>query len=340
MKSIRDYISLVESEQVELEAAAGQAAAQNAASGPTPQATKALASADKAQKQWVNGERYSFTDPDGQGARWVLDYSQQPGRQVGSTGLSGMFTAGTTKSRAQTAYTGADAGAAAAGNVGAKVVNGKAVPPAGQAAQPKAAPTPDPKVLALQKELIAKGAQIKADGIMGPKTQAAQAQFGGQAAQPAAGSLPPNTVVQGPNPGIDDATRAAAMKAVGANPLAPTQAPAAGTGQAGPTVAAAQGTDPNNPLKPAAQPQASPEQVAQFMAQAKQTPGVGQPAQAAQPAATGVNAGVAKPTPTGVNLKTLNPKQVSGGANDLWEGTSSYSENQTLARIVSLVNYK
>lgn len=41
-----------------------------------------------------------------------------------------------------------------------------------------AAPKGDPKVLALQQKLIAKGAQIKADGIMGPRTQAAMKQFG------------------------------------------------------------------------------------------------------------------------------------------------------------------
>jgi peptidoglycan hydrolase-like protein with peptidoglycan-binding domain len=35
----------------------------------------------------------------------------------------------------------------------------------------------NPKVLALQQQLIAKGAQIKADGIMGPQTQAAMKQF-------------------------------------------------------------------------------------------------------------------------------------------------------------------
>lgn len=287
MKTLREYIELVE-------------AATNA---PTPQAAKALAAADKTQKQWVGGERYSFTDPDGSGARWVLDYSQTPGREVGSTGISGAFTSGATKSRATNSYTGADSGAAAAGNVGAKIVNGKAVPPTAQAGQPaKPAATPDPKVLALQKELIAKGAKIKADGIMGPNTKAAQAQFGagaGQASQPAAGSLPPNTVVQGPNPGIDDATRAAAMAAVGGNPAAPAQPAAPGAGQPGPTVAAAQGQDAANPLKPAAQPQASPEQVAQFMAQAKKTPGVGAPA--ATPVAEAV-----------------------------------YKEDQTLARIVEL----
>lgn len=47
-----------------------------------------------------------------------------------------------------------------------------------------AAPTPpgaDPKVLALQKQLIAKGAKITADGKMGPATQAAMKQFPGVA---------------------------------------------------------------------------------------------------------------------------------------------------------------
>ena len=198
------------------------------------------------------------------------------------------------------------------------------VPAAGQAAQPgkaaaKPAGTPDPKVLALQKALIAKGAvgkdgkPLKADGIMGPNTQFAQQQASGQGAQPAAGSLPPNTVTPGQNPGIDDATRAAAMAAVGGNPAAPAAPAAPGAGQPGPTVAAAQGQDASNPLKPAVQPQATPAQVAQFMAQAKKTPGVGQPAAA----------------PNG--LASLNPAQVSGGANNLWEGT-----DPELARILKL----
>jgi peptidoglycan hydrolase-like protein with peptidoglycan-binding domain len=54
-------------------------------------------------------------------------------------------------------------------------------------AKPAAAPTTpappgaDPKVLALQKQLIAKGAKITADGKMGPATQAAMKQFPGTA---------------------------------------------------------------------------------------------------------------------------------------------------------------
>ncbi len=61
----------------------------------------------------------------------------------------------------------------------------KAAPPA-QAAKPRVKATPDPAVMARQKELIAAGAKIKADGIMGPATQAAEQQFGGQAAVMAA----------------------------------------------------------------------------------------------------------------------------------------------------------
>jgi hypothetical protein len=51
--------------------------------------------------------------------------------------------------------------------------------PGGQAASPAAAPKgqSDPKVKALQDKLIAAGAKIKADGIMGPQTRAAMKQF-------------------------------------------------------------------------------------------------------------------------------------------------------------------
>jgi hypothetical protein len=52
---------------------------------------------------------------------------------------------------------------------------------AAQATTPpgKATPVSDPKVEALQKQLIAAGAKITADGRMGPATRAAQKQFGG-----------------------------------------------------------------------------------------------------------------------------------------------------------------
>jgi hypothetical protein len=62
------------------------------------------------------------------------------------------------------------------------VAKDKAAQPVATA--PAAAPSPagaDPKVLALQKQLIAKGAKITADGKMGPQTQAAMKQFPGVA---------------------------------------------------------------------------------------------------------------------------------------------------------------
>lgn len=53
-----------------------------------------------------------------------------------------------------------------------------AAPAAAKPATAQAAPAgANPKVLALQKQLIAQGAKIKADGIMGPQTQAAMKQF-------------------------------------------------------------------------------------------------------------------------------------------------------------------
>jgi hypothetical protein len=78
-----------------------------------------------------------------------------------------------------------------------------------QAASPAKPKTPpDPKVMAMQQELIKKGAKIKADGIMGPQTQAAMKQFGsasGQAAQPAAAGNPAanQTVSTAARTGVD-----------------------------------------------------------------------------------------------------------------------------------------
>jgi hypothetical protein len=56
-------------------------------------------------------------------------------------------------------------------------------PAAGAATKPAAKPK-DPAVLKLQQDLIAKGAKIQADGIMGPETQAAMKQFGGTTGAP------------------------------------------------------------------------------------------------------------------------------------------------------------
>lgn len=91
-------------------------------------------------------------------------------------------------------------------------------------AAPKKAAKKDPAVQARQQELIKAGAKIKADGIMGPQTQAAEKQFGAQidaqkaTAQQQSGG--PTTVT---NPA--QANQAAATPAPSAEP-APAAEPA------------------------------------------------------------------------------------------------------------------
>ena len=82
-----------------------------------------------------------------------------------------------------------------------------AAPAPAQAAQaapkPKVMAKSDPAVLKLQQDLIAKGAKIKADGVMGPATQAAQKQFASKPAAPApapAAPAAPKTVAM---PAVD-----------------------------------------------------------------------------------------------------------------------------------------
>ena len=80
-------------------------------------------------------------------------------------------------SGAQDDVTGVDKAVAA--NAAQPATATAAAPAGGAAASPaKPKPTPDPKVMAMQQELINKGAKIKADGILGPATAAAQKQFG------------------------------------------------------------------------------------------------------------------------------------------------------------------
>jgi len=70
-------------------------------------------------------------------------------------------------------------------------------PPAPQAGKPHTPGKSDPAVLKQQQDLIAKGAKIKADGIMGPATQAAIKQFGGT---PQAGQATPAPAAAAPAP--------------------------------------------------------------------------------------------------------------------------------------------
>ena len=97
-----------------------------------------------------------------------------------SMGQAGAVNAAQTAalaSGAQDDVTGVDKAVAA--NAARPATATAAAPTGGTAASPaKPKPTPDPKVMAMQQELIKKGAKIKADGILGPATAAAQKQFG------------------------------------------------------------------------------------------------------------------------------------------------------------------
>jgi hypothetical protein len=103
----------------------------------------------------------------------------------------------------------------------------------------------------IQQDLIAKGAKIKADGIMGPATKAAQAQFAAKpAAAPTGTTAPAGDAAKNP---VGTTNAATAIPTGGlenpANQAKPTPAAApAATPAATPAAGAAQGmTEPDTP---------------------------------------------------------------------------------------------
>ena len=96
---------------------------------------------------------------------------------MGQAGAANAAQTAALASGAQDDVTGVDKAVAA--NAARPATATAAAPTGGTAASPaRPKPTPDPKVMAMQQELIKKGAKIKADGILGPATAAAQKQFG------------------------------------------------------------------------------------------------------------------------------------------------------------------
>ena len=100
---------------------------------------------------------------------------------IGTGAMNAVKGAGTAIGNALSTTGGKIAGGAALG-AGALAAGQQLTKPTGATTGAKS----DPAILKQQQDLIAKGAKIKADGIMGPATQAAIKQFGGQAAAPAA----------------------------------------------------------------------------------------------------------------------------------------------------------
>ena len=117
------------------------------------------------------------------------------------------------------------------------------------AAKPAAKPVFDKSVQDLQNQLRAKGANIKADGFMGPKTQAAMKQFGAKG--PASGA---NPAAASPNPNANEFEIAQAQAAggAGAAPGKSPYAPAAPAAPAADTTTAGGAAMANKPAAPAA----------------------------------------------------------------------------------------
>lgn len=166
----------------------GAAAAKPAAAAPAaaPAASSQAVNPDSQQGQMLAAQTAGMNDPQS-GVAGVTGGSQQDNMLAAQT--AGMDKAPAAASTAAStvdpkkmarfkellAKAAAPAGGAAKPAAGAQASGSPAKSAAGGAAKP------DPKVMALQQELIKKGAKIKADGIMGPQTIAAQKQFGAQA---------------------------------------------------------------------------------------------------------------------------------------------------------------
>jgi hypothetical protein len=262
--------------------------------------------------------------------------------------------------------TGAAAGAGALAAGQALTKPGQAAAPAGTTKPAAVAAKPDPNVKALQDKLIAAGAKIKADGIMGPATRAAQAQFpnvttqtdaekavaadmlsandgtgqnGGaeQARNPNAGLTPDDPRWQGPKPTAAAPAAPAAPEA----PAAPAQAaaPAAPTAPAAPAAPAAAPSKAQQLVTQAGLPQpgASPEDMLKNM---KALPGMDPAKMMADQKARMAAAKAAQPaqspqgtwTQQGVPAGTPPPPAV--------KAESVNFRNDELSRIVSLVQYR
>lgn len=180
MKSIRDYIGLVESvNALEAVAPTTTTATPPAPSGLPPELAK-LGSVKPGTEYWVNGTRYEYNqtgerDPSVQYYRPM--YGWAPTFKPGDWGWN------TNQAKARAKYTGPNDGQIDQAADAAKSQVATA-PKAGQGAKPAAPTAPsDPNVVELQKKLIAAGATnidgtpLKADGIMGKNTRAAQQKF-------------------------------------------------------------------------------------------------------------------------------------------------------------------
>lgn len=218
----------------------------------------------------------------------------------------------------------AGAGALAAG----QQLAGGAAPAAAGTTKP-AGGKPDPAIMKQQQDLIAKGAKIKADGIMGPATQAAITQFGGAA--PAAPAEPAAPGAEAP---VDTTDPLAANNAqsTGAAPAAPA-APAQTFAQ---NVAANKAAAQPGGAPAAAQPglpASVPGSVAQLSQMAQQGLQTGQPASTDD---------LMKQAQAALAAKQAKPAAAPAGAavQGQMAAESVGFQNEELSRIISLVHHR
>jgi hypothetical protein len=233
------------------------------------------------------------------------------------------------------------AGALAAGQAAMKP--GQAPAPAGTTARVPG--KSDPAVLKQQQDLIAKGAKIKADGIMGPATQAAIAQFGGGAPTAPAAPEAPAAPAAPEAPGAGAELSAAAGGDAAKNPTATNAATAIPSGPA--TAAGAPAPAAAAPATAAPATAAAPTKAQQLVAQA----GLPQPGASAEDMLKNMQAlpgmdpakMMADQQARMAAMKAKQPAQSPQGyftQQGVPANESIGFQNEELNRIVSLVHYR
>ena len=257
--------------------------------------------------------------------------------------------------------------AAGAGLGAGALAAGQALTKPGQAAAPtgttKVPGKSDPAVLKQQQDLIAKGAKIKADGIMGPATQAAIKQFGGAAPAAPTGTTAPAapTGTTAPAAPAGDAaknpvgtTNASTAIPTGglenpANQATPAAAPAAAPVSGAPANVTAQGSEfgtdatfakPAAPTGSAALNPANGSAATTIPSGPQTVPGQ-QGSAALNPA---VNGDKATSIPSGPGTAAGNAPTgsaaVQNNANSSVQAESVGFQNEELSRILTLIHHR
>ena len=204
-------------------------------------------------------------------------------------------------------------------------------PAGGAGASPtKPAAKSDPAVMKIQQDLIAKGAKIKADGIMGPATQAAQKQFAAAPAAAAPAAAPAGDAAKNP---VGTTNAATAIPTGGlenpANQAKPAATPAAAPAGA-PANVTAQGSEFGTDAT-FAKPEATP-----ATGQAAQKRVYNGPRDTVGHMATAPAAAPAAFDPTGKTPAEIQDARNKGLIDESTSNHVVFGQEESLARIISL----